>query len=620
MLNKKILSLIMGLVASSLLSTGFAINAFSILPYKSLPTQVIQGGPSVQAVYQITNKTTYDLPGNFVQMLPKNVTVSKDGCGDHFTLKAGGTCLLNLNISGTVVPEETLNICLANKFSCDQPAVSDRLKVNAIALDKIVLSSGQTQEIPAGTQIFFQATGYFKDGNTADLRTLTDATHPLTFASSDPTVASIDSNGTLTGNKEGDVKVTVSWLSGLDKKTSNELPIKVIKATLISIDINTPPLKLVVGQPQMFKATGHFSDKVDRDLTNSVKWGVSDANKVKVEQGTGKVTALINSQSEWVNASDATITSPQVKLNIQALPDYQCTDLDTGQQGQNSYQLSVVKDGTLVVTFRNKLWYFENDKYVRGLVLDNTGAYPDSYDIAGSTISDKILFVTYTKEQDAGSGPDQLLVSYDLDKILKDTTKTTIAPSRDKYQIRKYYTLPTPSSAIGLGAGPVFIDKANAKAFVKYFDTDANYEDLVTLDLVNDLAMAFPSSSPITRDSPNFAQAIGRFYAYTADKKLKVCSIQAGACVTYAGSALTLDPSKIALFSYNTVEANSFPYLLENGSLNIYDSQNTLVSKLSVPVDGTITAIDEALGGNLYFIIQDSGKINHLIKCTVRSS
>ena len=158
--------------------------------------------------------------------------------------------------------------------------------------------------IPVGTKINVTAKGYYSDDTTEDL------TAQVKWSSSDDSVASVDKNGVVTGNKEGQTNLVAS-LNGLD---SNDLPVIVSAAKLQDLVINLDSASIASGASTNATATGYYSDGTQQDLTKVVAWTSTD-NQVANIDSIGEIKSLkVGSVS--IYATYAGKTSTHLSLNI----------------------------------------------------------------------------------------------------------------------------------------------------------------------------------------------------------------------------------------------------------------------------------------------------------------
>lgn len=158
--------------------------------------------------------------------------------------------------------------------------------------------------IPVGTKINVTAKGFYSDDTTEDL------TEQVKWSSSDGSVAGVDKNGVVTGNKEGQTNLVAS-LNGLD---SNTLPVIVSAAKLQDLVINLDSASIASGASTNATATGYYSDGTQQDLTKVVAWTSTD-NQVANIDSIGEIKSLkVGSVS--IYATYAGKTSTHLSLNI----------------------------------------------------------------------------------------------------------------------------------------------------------------------------------------------------------------------------------------------------------------------------------------------------------------
>jgi uncharacterized protein YjdB len=121
------------------------------------------------------------------------------------------------------------------------------------------------QSIAVGTTQQFSAVGNFDDGSTQLLTS-------LTWSSSFPNVASIDSTGFASSAAAGTTTITAA--SGSVNGTA---ALTVTGASLVSIAVTPANSTMAVGTTKQFTATGSFSDSTSQDISASVLWTSSNA-------------------------------------------------------------------------------------------------------------------------------------------------------------------------------------------------------------------------------------------------------------------------------------------------------------------------------------------------------
>ncbi len=157
-----------------------------------------------------------------------------------------------------------------------------------------------------------------------------DVTLGVTWSSSDPAVASVAPDGTVTGQRAGTATVSANLMAFAAKAN-----VTVTAATLNSIQVS--PINPVLGVPgtQAFTATGLYSDATTSDLTKVVTWSSSDPMVLGISNNAGTqgvamtlapgaavVTANFSGQTAQtaVTVSRATLTSIAVTPAFATVP------------------------------------------------------------------------------------------------------------------------------------------------------------------------------------------------------------------------------------------------------------------------------------------------------------
>jgi hypothetical protein len=186
--------------------------------------------------------------------------------------------------------------------------------------------------IVAGTSKAFTSLGVFSDGTAQDMTT------KVNWASSLPSIATINASGVATGVSPG--TTTITAVSG---GTTASTPLGVSAVTLVSITITPQNSVILVGATQQFTATGTYNDNSTRNLTSSVTWSssvlpVATINSSGLATGVGSGSTLIQANlgsvqgSTWFSAEpvlqslSVTPSSGQIAiggtLQLQAIGNY----------------------------------------------------------------------------------------------------------------------------------------------------------------------------------------------------------------------------------------------------------------------------------------------------------
>jgi len=170
-----------------------------------------------------------------------------------------------------------------------------------------------TALIAPGSVLGFSAAGTFSDLTTQSLSTV------VTWRSSDPTVATVDLIGKVTGQSGGNSTIQASF-NGVNGTAS----LVVQSSPLQSIAITPAPVNVPVGMTVPLVATGKFADGTTQNLSSNVTWTctplsiatVSDVVSFQgivtgVAPGAATVTAIFGGVvgTLTINTTNATLTS-----------------------------------------------------------------------------------------------------------------------------------------------------------------------------------------------------------------------------------------------------------------------------------------------------------------------
>ncbi len=163
-----------------------------------------------------------------------------------------------------------------------------------------VVVESDVSEVPVGRVIEFTAQvnyvgGYSEDGVSSD----------VTWTSSDPSIATVDENGNVTGVTEGSVTITAE----LNGTTSEAFELEVGPAALDDIDLSTSQIG---PNEYQLTATGAYSDGSSRDITDEVTWEQLGGEEFGTVDETGKMTVI----SVGIVSVRATLGSVTTRVNI----------------------------------------------------------------------------------------------------------------------------------------------------------------------------------------------------------------------------------------------------------------------------------------------------------------
>ena len=175
------------------------------------------------------------------------------------------------------------------------------LNATAAQLASIAVAPA-TPSTPLGLSTLFTATGTYTNG------TMQNLTSTVTWASSDPSIASVS-------NARGSVGVATSVAVGTTTiratdavtGTTGSTVLTVTSAQLVSLAVTPAAPSVPVGLTDAFTARGTYTDGTSQDLTGVVTWTSSDAAVASVSNASGSagVATAASPGTTTVRASDA---------------------------------------------------------------------------------------------------------------------------------------------------------------------------------------------------------------------------------------------------------------------------------------------------------------------------
>jgi hypothetical protein len=153
--------------------------------------------------------------------------------------------------------------------------------------------------IKLGTTQQFSATGTFQDENGAK----GDVTAQTTWTSSDPEIATIDTNGVATGVAFGTTTIKGSCECFSSKAT---LTVGTENIILSSITISPLDKRLITGTTQQFTATGKYSNDTTSDISSAVTWKSSDPGVATIDSRGG--ATAVSAGTTTISASSGGIS------------------------------------------------------------------------------------------------------------------------------------------------------------------------------------------------------------------------------------------------------------------------------------------------------------------------
>lgn len=223
---------------------------------------------------------------------------------------------------------------------------SATLTVSKAAIISLAVDPSSSS-VALGTAAQLKATGTYTDGSRQDL------TSTVTWANSEPDIATVSPAGLVVSKAIGKASITATAGSA-----NASCQFTVLQATLASISIGQDHSTVSLGSTTQFKAQGVYTDGSARDLTNSVSWSTSPQGIVALSSS-GLATGLkigtvtVNAASGAV-AATGRLTVSGAELTSIAVTSAKATfPLGTTQQmgAQGTYTDGSTRDLTSSVSW-----------------------------------------------------------------------------------------------------------------------------------------------------------------------------------------------------------------------------------------------------------------------------
>jgi uncharacterized protein YjdB len=229
------------------------------------------------ATGQYTDGSTQDLTSS-ASWVSSAIAVATIDAAGLATASAAGTTTISANVSS--VTGQT------------------GLTVTPPVLQSITISPSNPS-LPKGTTLQFTATGHYSDASTTDL------TSSVTWASSDATVATINSGGLATGVAEGTSTINASL-----NTTTGATLLTVTPPVLQFIVLAPANSSVQVGFTVQYTATGQYSDNTAKNLTSLARWSSSNTAAATISStglATGVAPGSTNISARYKGVRGATV-------------------------------------------------------------------------------------------------------------------------------------------------------------------------------------------------------------------------------------------------------------------------------------------------------------------------
>src|SRR5271166_5839009 len=174
---------------------------------------------------------------------------------------------------------------------------STAVTVGQPALVSITVSPNSSS-LPVGESEQLTATGNLSDGTTQNL------TQSARWSSSKPTIASVNSSGSVATNAVGTdtISATVASVTGSASLT-------VTSAVVVALNIVPAALTMVLESDHQLQAIGTFSDGTTQNMTGNVAWSSTEPNIGSVSNGGLVIASQVGSTTILAVGSDLTASA-----------------------------------------------------------------------------------------------------------------------------------------------------------------------------------------------------------------------------------------------------------------------------------------------------------------------
>ncbi len=247
-------------------------------------------------------------------------------------------------LAGTTLRAVQRGECELTVASEQNPEITETFRVLVIQPVKKIQFEDGKKEVAAGSTL--QLTAVCAPDNAS----ITG----VTWTSQNPTIATVDENGTVTGLKKGNAKITATATDG--SRTAGSVIVRVTQPVTM-ITVKTPEIQVTVGKSVQAKATAQPDTASDRKLV----WSSSDETIATVNSygvitgkkaGTCIVTCTSNSNPDVTGTVTVTASQPVTKIENANEPEE--LSLLTGQTVQTRWNVQPADATDKTLTFKSR--------------------------------------------------------------------------------------------------------------------------------------------------------------------------------------------------------------------------------------------------------------------------
>jgi uncharacterized protein YjdB len=295
-------------ISSTGLATGTGVG--SVVISSTFDGQTASTSPSQVSAAILTSISVQPNNATYAKGTSQQFTVTgsySDGTTENLTglttWQSSNPSVVNISTSG-LATGVGIGSATVTATAGGQSATTGAIQISAPALSSINITPGNPS-IAAGTTQQFTAIGTFSDATTEDL------TDQVVWASSTPSVATINQYGVAESGTAGSTQIFASY-EGVTASTGT---VQVTGASLTGFTISPTTGSVAKGTTQQFTASGTFSDGTTENLTSQVNWSTSDSTILTINSaglatgvgtGSASVSATIDGQTMSTSAFSVT--------------------------------------------------------------------------------------------------------------------------------------------------------------------------------------------------------------------------------------------------------------------------------------------------------------------------
>ncbi|WP_299143210.1 Ig-like domain-containing protein [uncultured Vibrio sp.] len=356
-------------------------------------------------------------------------------------------------------------LILLTGCNSDSGSTEPTVKLESILIVASPITTRGVSELKLakGNQQPFEATGSYSDGSSEVL------TKKVEWHSSDEAIATVTSEGELSGVNAGSTTVTAT----LDDITSNPVDVTVTDSVITAIQVTPEIVNVAEGQTKQLTVTATYDDNSSNEVTKKVEWHSSDeaiaivtpeGELSGVNVGPTTVTATlddITSNEARVTVTDAVITAIQVTPSSVSLPlDLKATTLDA---------TAMYSDGTTSGVTSDVEWSSDNEAIaivthegeLSGVSVGPTTVTATLGDITSNDVEVTVTDAVMTEIQVTPSSvtiPKGLLQDLTVTATYSDGTKFDITSYVEWSSGNEAIAIVTPEGELfGVGVGPTTV-------------------------------------------------------------------------------------------------------------------------------------------------------------------